>query len=273
MWSLTVQEIPRTEESTCRVAVFDFLRSQDVVERNLRDPFSPEQEAECRWYLEEYSTRHPFEEGKAHRVAQSIEDYAKGLFARLDLHRMLLSLHSSNPAEEPVALTLEIIALPNTDLVLSNNQSFHRLHWELLETPSLWPSFISEVAVTRIVAGVNVDPDSRQVLPLSVPLVSSPPTRGTYNVLLVISRDLKSDMQDALPDSVLNALLRVQAELKTRAYPFLLNVEVVRPGTFAALEEHLKTSTHRHGPGYFDLVHFDMHGIVRQGRERSGGKA
>jgi hypothetical protein len=35
---------------------------------------------------------------------------------------------------------------------------------------------------------------------------------------------------------------------------------VVRPGCWKALENHLEETTAKNGPGYYDLVHFDVHG-------------
>ena len=41
-----------------------------------------------------------------------------------------------------------------------------------------------------------------------------------------------------------------------------MNIEIVRPGTIKAFEDHLATSERRHGPGYFFVVHFDLRGKV-----------
>ena len=44
-----------------------------------------------------------------------------------------------------------------------------------------------------------------------------------------------------------------------------VNVELVRPGTWAALREHLRAATQRHGSGWYRIVHFDVHGAVLDG--------
>jgi hypothetical protein len=41
-----------------------------------------------------------------------------------------------------------------------------------------------------------------------------------------------------------------------------INLEIVRPGTVDALEEHLERSRQIRGNGYFHLLHFDLHGTV-----------
>lgn len=38
-----------------------------------------------------------------------------------------------------------------------------------------------------------------------------------------------------------------------------MNIEIVRPGTIKAFKDHFATSECRHGPGYFHVVHFDLH--------------
>jgi hypothetical protein len=229
------------------------------VERNVHDPFTPEQERECRWYLEEYATRNPFEEGRARRFTQFIKNYAQDLFDQLDMQSILPS-HNSKPDKQLDLLTIEIVALANTDRGSAKRPALHRLHWELLETPDLWDSSISNVAVVRKVVA---EYSPMQDLSQDPPFPSDSAVKQTYNILLVISRDLREHDDEALPDSVLNALLRVQSALEALSDRLPLSVEVVRPGTFTALEQHLQQATLRHGPGYFDLVHFDMHGVVK----------
>ncbi|KIW23798.1 uncharacterized protein PV07_11971 [Cladophialophora immunda] len=261
MQTLTITALQSTGTSSWRVAVSREVSFQyDATERDVHDPFTSEQERECQWYLEEYATRSPFEEGRARRFSQSIEEYAQDLFRQLDL-RSVLSLHHSPADRQPEHLTIEIATLANPNPTLINQAAFHRLHWELLETPELWDSFFSKVTVVRKVPPDHtLTPEASSHTP---PRSSNLPDKQTYNVLLVVARDLREHDNDALPDSVLNAHLRMQPILETLTDRPPLRVEVVRPGTFAALEQHLRHATQLHGPGYFDVVHFDMHGIVK----------
>ena len=41
-----------------------------------------------------------------------------------------------------------------------------------------------------------------------------------------------------------------------------IKVGITRPGTWKAVQKHLELR----GPGYFNLVHFDVHGCVEHGR-------
>src|SRR6516164_5443100 len=52
-----------------------------------------------------------------------------------------------------------------------------------------------------------------------------------------------------LVEALRNANLRVQ-------------VEILRPGTYKALENHLREATAKHGEGHYHVIHFDVHGAV-----------
>ena len=41
-----------------------------------------------------------------------------------------------------------------------------------------------------------------------------------------------------------------------------VQVDIVRPGSYRPLVEHLQTVRTRHGVGYYHLIHFDLHGAV-----------
>ncbi len=41
-----------------------------------------------------------------------------------------------------------------------------------------------------------------------------------------------------------------------------VQVEILRPGTYKALENHLRDVTAKHGEGYYHVIHFDVHGAV-----------
>jgi hypothetical protein len=39
-----------------------------------------------------------------------------------------------------------------------------------------------------------------------------------------------------------------------------VTIDLVRPGTWEALRDHLRAATREHGPGWYQVVHFDVHG-------------
>jgi hypothetical protein len=94
---------------------------------------------------------------------------------------------------------------------------------------------------------------------------------STLNILLVIGRDTSQNpltYDDVNPFLATDALVKIQNSLGDVRSPVELNIEIVRPSTLEAFAEHLQRAEDTHGPGYFHLVHFDMHGEVRA---RPGG--
>lgn len=106
--------------------------------------------------------------------------------------------------------------------------------------------------------------------------IGSYPPQRAFNVLLVVSRPDKEDdinpliAVEAIYDALQNYMDMSGGTIKTRK-DLPMQVEVARPGTFTALEEHLERRTSAwqktggSGP-WFDLVHFDCHGVIRDGK-------
>ena len=139
--------------------------------------------------------------------------------------------------------------------------TLHLLHWELLESPDLWPVDGAQVNVRKIVSPVPLGLHG-------VKHVSSWPMNGSrecsINILVVTARDVSTSYdgqyQDVEPFVALNAILKVKEELAIAG--IRLNVEVPRLGSFEALVKHLQKAESCHGPGYFHMIHFDVHGEV-----------
>ena len=241
--------------------VVDVLQDGELAlsESRVKDPLTPSQMATCRWYLEQYAQNAPFSSDRAAEAENLLGDYPDELLKQLPLRRVLL------PHLEAGAYTLHSVLLSidicNDDDACSG-ESIHRLFWETLEAPQLWSHNSWQVEVRR------------SVWPHGIDLVSSPqpglspPHRAAtsaLNVLLVIARDLSNDpsqYSDADPDIAANALFKVKEGIRKTNRSTILNLEIARPGTLEALRKHLQGSEQRHGPGYFDIVHFDMHGKV-----------
>ncbi|MCJ1380859.1 hypothetical protein MMC17_003968 [Xylographa soralifera] len=243
--------------------IIDVSINGEIFEQQLKleDPFTPDDEAECRWYLESFAPKSPFELTRAKRIAEKLEIYASQLGEGI----RLLDLVSRFPrVDPPQTIELEVVEGYRDAEIDSPDASIQRLHWELLEnclrhSRGPWP-----ISVTRSIrneydmCGVN------KVTAWAVEKTSDHPRNG-FNILLVVARNLTFDEsahQDVDPGLTLRALLAIKRHLKISNAPYELNIEVVRPGTFIALQEHLQRATDEHGPGYFNLVHFDMHGII-----------
>ena len=235
----------------------------------LHDPFTAEQEDKCRWYLEHYAPLSPFQAEKAKEVSEELlEVYAQELWDQLRLQQIVNLWaeeegHGEGERGSPLQ-TIEIDVVDGSELMSDYDpgETVHRLHWEVLEGPALWPAeIVSRVVLRRRVATGSIR--IRDVSLWSKATTKSP----SFNILLVIARDTNVDrtaFQDVDPSSTSQALFAIEDALDASQaqYRYRLNVEIVRPGTFEAFKEHLKASRKERGDGYFHLVHFDLHGRV-----------
>src|SRR5437667_8467845 len=77
----------------------------------------------------------------------------------------------------------------------------------------------------------------------------------TINLLLVVARPSgKADVGYRTISRPLVETLR-QAQINVQ-------IDILRPGTYQALDTHLRETTNRHGMGYYHMIHFDAHGAV-----------
>ena len=222
----------------------------------LRDPFTAAQERECKWYLERY-TRSPFALERAAAAEKSFREYGQNLLTQLGLSDIAPLWSKDKPM-----IDIEVIQRADCENDVGGLLSVHRLHWEFLEDGDLWIINTARVSVRRVLAQkettrmAGIDQEKTSIR-------SRHP--NSFNVLLVVARDLTIDgaaYEDVDASNGLRALLYASKSLNDSASSFTLNVEVVRPGALPALEEHLS----RYERGHFDLVHFDIHGIVRKAR-------
>ncbi|MBK7180859.1 MAG: CHAT domain-containing protein [Chloroflexi bacterium] len=199
------------------------------------DPFSAEEEERLQWYYEGWLS-FPFTgQVKAAKAAASVADYGRSLFAQVFRH---------NPdvlAEYKAALRYEG-GFASLEFEIRGTPAFHALHWEALQDPQNGRPFAAECAFYR----QNDNPPAFHIRPQPSP---------TLNVLLVTARP--GGRQDVgyrtisrpLVDALQNSKLRTQ-------------IDIVRPGSYAALVGHLERSRDRHGDGYYHIIHFDVHGSL-----------
>ncbi|PMD34336.1 hypothetical protein L207DRAFT_570941 [Hyaloscypha variabilis F] len=232
----------------------------------LSDPFTKTEEDECRWYLEDYLTKSPFEKGRADVVVESLESYANNLFNQLCLSRVWRRL--SGPAS-PKHKILEIDVVENAENSTEiSSSTIHRLHWEVLESPRLWKNLNIRTVVRRVIPqnGTSISPIKRvESWTRGVPAV---------NILLVISRKLiRQGSEEVDPGLVFHSLQTLKRDLESRGSAFCLNIEVVRPGSFKALKQHLENKARYERNGDIHIVHFDVHGRVGLRSEKGEDKA
>ncbi|KAI0545824.1 hypothetical protein F4679DRAFT_449747 [Xylaria curta] len=227
----------------------------------IQDPFEEEDKKQYDWYLEKYPVPLPkprttdevwSREGKEHditlranKVRKKLEQYGK------QLHKSLM---------------IEALSFINTKHLHINiweakkpSQRFRiqQILWENLEQPHLWrsTSIVSSqlhVTVRRIVLAPTSTglPWESRVVARESPL----------RVLLIIARSLKKTEEnkyvDVKPHIAQIHLLSVQEDLVPLWSSHQVELHIARPGSYNALEIRLTEEK----KGYFDLVHFDLHG-------------
>ncbi len=208
-----------------RVA-FDDAGEYDVV---VSDPAESGDENTFAWYFEQH-LRFPFLDKDREQLAvERLTGYGTALFGQL--------FRDSAYADYR---RLRECAFDGCRLEVTGSSAFQRLHWEALRDPELESPLAVRLPVSRRV----------ERLPFRFAL---PPERTTLNILLVTARP--DGPRDVGYRTISRPLLKVpqQAELPVA-------LDLVRPGTWDALRAHLQTVTDRNGSGWYQIVHFDLHG-------------
>lgn len=193
---------------------------------------------EFRWYIEDYARKDPFALERARSAKLSLDSYGSSL-------------------ADAVCCSDDVCAdLLDSDLVILLNVGedcpleISRIHWELLENLDFWTRVRPrKVSVLRIVTSKK--PNNATLRSPNIPQERL----GQQRILAVSAR---SNQKDDIPHRLITRpILDVvrEKQCQTIAPPTL---EIVRPGTFEALVAVLES----HDVGYFDVVHFDVHGFV-----------
>lgn len=219
-----IQETGACDGGFAGTVRFDDGPPFDVI---VKTPFTAEEEARLEWYFETHP-RFPFaDQARKDAAAASIFAYGESLF-----HQVLglPEIHSEyrRHLNSDALFQFEIVGSP----------PFHALHWEALKDPDISRPL-------SLLAQMVRKGDDR---PFSS---DAPRINGAMNLLLVTARP--GGIQDIGLRTVSRPMV---ATLEAAGAP--VAVHILRPGTFRALEARLRSK----GPGYYHVVHFDLHGIV-----------
>lgn len=213
-----------------------------VLPKEFVDPADPFWE-EVRWYIEEYARNDPFSFQRAESIEEQLRSYSELLAqAVCASDAVLVGLYDS-----------ELLILINDHTEYSPRLS--RIHWESLENVDIWdaalrPCRVSVVRRTNVKTGISEE---------SLTTCLRHDQAGPPNILAVSVRpNLERDIPYRL---ITRSILDVVAEEQKRGTN-APTFEIVRPGTFEALQQTLE----RRGNGHFDIVHFDLHGFVSAGK-------
>jgi len=228
MPTIRIQEHPNQPNNANATLSFDHAQEYPIT---VTDPFSEQEEKLLEWYFEDH-LQFPFlDQVKASHAAASITTYGETLFKQV--------------FTDPKAYLAYAQRRPNLNKVqfeIAGSPSFHHWHWEALKDPDLPYPMVLQSTMTR------------QNLTSQVIEATMRPS-PTINLLIVTARPFgKQDVgyrtiSRPLVDSLRQARATVQ-------------IDILRPGTYKALENHLRDISTRYGPGYYHGIHFDLHGAV-----------
>jgi tetratricopeptide (TPR) repeat protein len=194
----------------------------------IRDPFEgTAQDQELEWYFEQHIEM-PIYHARAYAAATSIKSYGEVLFEQVVQAQKLREQYEECDKAD---LTVEIVGSPE----------FHRYHWEALKDPILAQPFALTGTLVR-----RSTPRHAVVTQQA----ARPPT-PTINLLVVTARP--RGQQDVGYRTISRPLL---AQLRQAQLP--VQVDILRPGTYTALQAQLQTK----GAGYYHAIHFDVHGAL-----------
>jgi tetratricopeptide (TPR) repeat protein len=233
---ITIRQSGDLEQSPNALVSFDHQGGGFAV--TVRGPFGQAEEERLAWYFEEHLRRPHLDQVRAREAAASIRAYGEALFKQIfEADPRLYARYVQARQEGLQRLCFEINGSP----------AFQQLHWEALADPDVALPLALEAAMIRTPAqssGGEIRPQEAGLIRLL--LVTARP-QGRYDMgYRTIARPLVEGLQ--------------RASLPVR-------VELVRPGTYQALVDHLNTTRDRYGVGYYQIIHFDLHGAVLNYRE------
>ncbi len=181
------------------------------------------------WYFEEH-LRFPFlDRDKERQAVAGLRQYGESLFWQV-----------LGGAAAHDYRRLRERSFDGCRLEVTGSAGFQLLHWESLRDPELEEPLSVRLPVTRRVA----------LLPSKFEL---PPDQPTLNILLVTARPF--GRRDVGYRTISRPLLDA---LQQASIP--VTVDLVRPGTWEALRDHLRDRARRGGSGWYQVAHFDLHG-------------
>ena len=198
---------------------------------------------EIKWLMESYARQDPFSRKRAQAAELILRSYGSSLSTAICASdAVMVDLYDSE--------LLMLVVDPEEYCPIHS-----RVHWEILENVEFWDADLRprRVSVVRQASGAGaIDHGSyAQVFTRS--------DSTQQHILALSARPLQE--RDIPHRLITRSILSVVAEEQDRS-PTPPTFEIVRPGTFQALE----TALENHDFGHYDIVHFDLHGSVLHGR-------
>ncbi|MEI3652409.1 MAG: tetratricopeptide repeat protein [Dolichospermum lemmermannii FEM_B0920] len=194
----------------------------------ITDPFTPQEERELEWYFEEWLVYPIVDTVKAERAKNSVKTYGEKLFDQVFQDKKAYSKY------QQLKNNLSQVQIE----IVSKTPEFQGLHWEALQDPD----FPRPLAIDCVMLRKSVNSAVGSV---------NLPTSPVINLLVVVARP--DEEKDVGYRTISRPLLELIENGQLR-----VNVELLRPGTYQALSQHLEAK----GANFYHIIHLDMHGAL-----------
>ncbi|MEU7872396.1 CHAT domain-containing protein [Dactylosporangium sp. NPDC049140] len=201
----------------------------EAIRATLTDPGHADTEELLRWYFEDH-IRYPYlDHDRRARAAAEIRHYGEALFAQL-----------FGGAAAPAYRRARERGFDGYRLVVAGSPQFQRLHWEALRDRAANLLVALRMPVLRRPKDIG-------------PGFELPAEQSVLRILVLVARpDGRADVgYRTISRPLLDAVRQARIPVV---------VDLVGVGTWAALRDHLRDASRRHGTGHYQVVHFDMHG-------------
>ncbi|OJZ79713.1 hypothetical protein ASPFODRAFT_555114 [Aspergillus luchuensis CBS 106.47] len=201
---------------------------------NVKNPLEDEDEENIRWYLEEHVLSDPYQIRRA-KEAVALLDHYRNELAQI-FQATVKEAISSSSASDLRSIRLDVVSRQ------SSTSKFQSLHWELLESAD-WDIGMDVIFIlTRRITLSQIEfvaPILDPQKDIHILFISARPAADRDIDYRLISRPLV--------DLVNSPQMQGHCD-----------IDFVRPGSWLFFESYL----HSHPPGYYSIVHFDVHGLI-----------
>jgi hypothetical protein len=214
-------------------ATVQFTGHARVHEITVVDPADDTRRELFSWYFEQFQTLPFFGADRRDAAERAMTEYGTNLFSQLfgrevgdgTLHRWFEDLRERDQ--------------DRWVLKISGSAAFHRLHWEMLRSPT----DDAPLSLKMFLERHTVQEIEWQL----------PPPGPSLNILVVAARPFGANDVDYQTISRTLVATSWNASRPVR-------IDLARPGTWSALRRHLEQTADTRRKGWYQVVHFDLHG-------------
>lgn len=221
------EQAAQSESNSFTVSVsFDDSNAFDGI--SVQNPLTPQSKVKLEWHFEQY-VRYPYlREVESPEAGKIIREEGESLFSQLFSQPEIYNRYREAIRD----------GLDNLVIEISGSPEFHSIHWEALKDANL----PNPLALDALILRKDLKPQT---------LAADVREASTINLLVVTSRP--AGRRDVGYRTISRPLVEL---LRNASLP--VKVHILRPATYESLSAHLGEV----GKGFYQVVHFDVHGAL-----------